>query len=84
MRAKGEISNYISQKTYLLYDANDKVIARHRPDFTVYFDVAKGPAHPIEIHEVKSRGTVTEVWKLKVALFRANNPSLPYEVIWVK
>jgi len=75
----GVIEKYESQKRFVLHDKNAKTIARHYVDFLVHhFDGKK------EVHEYKSKGTVTELWKLKKVLFESEYPEIPYIVIWHK
>ena len=51
-------------------------VCRHIVDF--YVTLKDGTK---EVREVKSYGTMTDVWKLKHKLFEANYPDIPYRII---
>lgn len=73
------IEKYESQKRFDLHGKDGKKVASHYVDFLIHhFDGRK------EVHEYKSKGTVTAVWKLKKALFEQEYPDIPYIVIWHK
>ena len=75
----GVIEKYESQKGFDLHGKDGKKVARHYVDFLIHhFDGKK------EVHEYKSKGTVTSVWRLKKALFESEYQDIPYIVIWHK
>ena len=69
----GEIEEVRYQVKYDL-KANGEHVTNHIVDFVVTF-----PDGNIEVHEYK--GFATEVWKLKMKLFEANFPTIPYIVV---
>ena len=75
----GEFAVYETQVAFELHAVNGKKVAVHYVDFLVTgFDGKK------EIREFKTKGTVTPVWKLKMALCEYEYPDIPYIVIWGK
>jgi len=56
---------------------NGNLIATHYPDFRVTL-----PGGSIEIHEYK--GFATAIWRIKMKLFQALYPEIPYKVIYHK
>jgi hypothetical protein len=71
------IKDYKSQKSYPLHGKDGKTVCTHYVDFLVTNNDGS-----IEVHEFKSRGTVTLLWKLKKALFESEYPDIPYTVVW--
>ena len=75
----GEFKDYEVEKQFDLTFPGGGKICAHKPDFLIHhFDGSK------EVREYKSKGTVTQLWKLKKALFQFCYPDIPYNVIWHK
>lgn len=74
-RPEDRVVEWEPQVTYDLV-VNGKKICQIVPDFRVHFADGR-----VEIHEVKSAGTMTHVWAIKRNLFEALYPNLPYRVI---
>ncbi|MCP3683572.1 MAG: DUF1064 domain-containing protein [bacterium] len=75
----GDLADFQTQVKFELHGVNGKRVSNHYPDFLLTdFDGKQ------EIHEYKSKGTVTELWKLKKALCEIEYPDIPYIVIWHK
>ena len=72
-KQKGDIIDYESQVTFELI-VNEIKICGHRVDFLV--ETSKGKE---EVHEVKGFGTM--MWYMKMKLFKALYPDIPYLVI---
>lgn len=70
----GEIKEWTPQVTYELV-VNGKKICGIRPDFRVVL-----PDGEVQIHEVKSSATMTDVWKVKWQLLTALINELEPEV----
>jgi len=75
------IKDFKRQVTFQLYGHNGNegkpiLVCSHRVDFIV----TKNDGTQ-EVREVKSYGTMTDVWKLKRKLFEANYPKIEYRVI---
>ena len=75
----GDLCEYEVQKKFELHGKDGKWVANHYVDF--YLTDFDGNH---EIHEYKSKGTVTPLWKLKKALVEHEYPNIPYTVIWHK
>ena len=73
LKREGKIKDYEIQKTFHMY-VNDVKICQHRVDFLVLTNDEKE-----EVHEVKGFGTM--VWYIKMKLFKALYPHIPYIVI---
>ena len=69
----GDIKSYKSQQMFDLI-VNSKRITGHRVDFLVMNKKGK-----LEVHEVK--GFPTDLWKIKMNLFEALYPDIPYIVV---
>ncbi len=74
----GEIKSFLTQVGFDLHGVNGKKVARHYPDFLLTHN-----DDTQEIHECKSKGTCTQVWKLKKALFELEYIDIPYTTIWM-
>jgi hypothetical protein len=70
-----EIREYDSQYKVELY-CDGKLICYHIVDFMVNI---KGDF--FEVHEVKSKATMTAAWKIKKKLFEVNYPNIKYIII---
>jgi len=76
----GEIKRYEYEKAFSLhaYNGIDAIeVCKHKPDFYV-----TNNDNSIEVRECKSKGTVTDVWKLKKKWFEVEYPDIPYKIIW--
>jgi len=73
----GEFHHYVVEKQYNMMIGKVKICA-HKPDFTLYDE----DDNIIQIEEYK--GFATDVWKLKMKLFKALYPDIPYIVIYHK
>ncbi|MEA3346934.1 MAG: DUF1064 domain-containing protein [Candidatus Auribacterota bacterium] len=76
MEKAGEIKGFRFEKRFALV-FNGKKLCDHDPDFLLEM-----PDGSLKVHEYKSKGTVTAVWKLKAAMFQIQYPDIPYIVIW--
>jgi len=76
--AAGRIADYKTQKRFDLV-VNGRLVGRHYVDFLI--EQNDGTQ---SIVEVKSPGTVTEIWKLKRALTEVLFPHIPYTVAWYR
>lgn len=76
MKAAKEIKDFEPKPKYDLYGKNGSKICTIVPDFLVTM-----PDGTFEIHEVKSKITMTPLWNFKRKLFEDNFPELPYRTI---
>ena len=76
LQKNGSIYSYKTQIKYPMI-VKGKLICNHIVDFEVY---QKCGFHP-EIHEVKSKATMTAVWRIKHKLFLTLYPSIKYIVV---
>jgi hypothetical protein len=75
----GDLAEFETQKRFDMHGKDGRKVCSHYVDFLLTdFDGKQ------EVHEYKSKGTVTTTWKLKKALFEAEYPDIPYIVIWHK
>ena len=74
----GEIKSFLTQVGFDLHGVNGKKVSRHYPDFLI-----TNNNDTQLVHECKSKGTCTQVWKLKKALFELEYTDIPYETIWM-
>lgn len=75
LRSQGQIKGWQYEVSYDL-EVNGKLITKHKPDFTVTL-----PDDRQEVHEVKGgEATKTEAWRLRMKLFKALIPEIPYRV----
>ena len=77
LKIAGEIKDFKTQP-YYIFRVNGKRVCGHKPDFII-----ENLDGTCEINECKSKGTVTDVWKLKKALFEILYPDIKYTVIWM-
>ncbi len=75
LRKDGKIKGYDTQVKFDLY-CNDVYTCAHIVDFLIRDNNGND-----EVHEVKSKATMTAVWKIKKKLFELNYPDIKYIVI---
>jgi len=78
LQKAGEIKEFRSQKSFQLHSAKGKTVCSHIVDFLITF-----PDDRQVVHECKSKGTVTQIWKLKKAMFEHEyGDEIEYIVVW--
>jgi len=78
LKKNGEIIEYDIQRKEELY-CDGKFICNHIVDFLIYKKEKNKKI--FEVHEVKSKATMTAAWKIKKKLFEVNYPDIKYVVI---
>jgi hypothetical protein len=69
------IMDYETQESFDLY-CNDILVCKHIVDFLVRDNNGND-----EVHEIKSKPTMTVAWKIKKKLFEINFPDIKYIVV---
>ena len=75
----GDLAKFEIQKKFELHGVDGRFVTNHYVDFLLTdFNEEQ------EIHEYKSKGTVTPEWKLKKTLCQIEYPKIPYIIVWHK
>lgn len=74
-RKSGEFKSFVVEKEYRL-EINGVLICKHKPDFTIY---PTNNHNNFWIEEYK--GFATDLWKMKMKIFKALYPRVEYIVI---
>jgi len=74
-RRAGEFKSFVVEKSYRL-EINGKLICTHKPDFTIY-----PTDNPNNFWVEEYKGFATDLWKMKMKIFKALYPNVEYIVI---